>query len=252
VDCIADHPYAISEIRMIRRAIDKTGRPMVLSLSPGPTSLSHAEEVAKLSNMWRISNDEWDIWDSKGKEFPQGVEDQFARFAAWEKYAGPGHWPDGDMLPWGELKPVAGWQQPRSTRLTKDEETTQITLWAMARSPLILGANLTMLDGATQALLTNKDVIAIDQTSAGSAQVLDQKPLIAWRSKLKDGRMALAVFNTGDGAIRVDRKLADFDAAFAGRHYSVDEVWSRTHVGDSVDRVGVDLRPHACVLYLLR
>src|ERR1700678_3038976 len=64
VDCIADHPYKIDEIRMIRRAIDtataKTGRPIVLSLSPGPTAIEHAAEVGELANMWRISNDIWD------------------------------------------------------------------------------------------------------------------------------------------------------------------------------------------------
>ena len=59
VDCIAWHPYKADEIRMIRRAIDKTGRPMVLSLSPGPTSLDNATEVAGLAQMWRISDDFW-------------------------------------------------------------------------------------------------------------------------------------------------------------------------------------------------
>ncbi len=72
VDCISDHPYKVSEIRMIRKAIDRSGRPMVLSLSPGPTALEHAEEVGSLSSMWRISDDVWDVWSSGGKPFPQG------------------------------------------------------------------------------------------------------------------------------------------------------------------------------------
>jgi alpha-galactosidase len=165
VDCIADHPYKVDEIRMIRRAIDKTGRPMVLSLSPGPTSLTHADEVSSLATMWRMSDDIWDYWDRPLTVFPQSVKSQFARFAAWEKYARPGDWPDGDMLPLGQLRPAPGWEKARATRLTPDEQRTQVTLWAMARSPLILGANLTLLDAPTLALLTNKEVIAIDQTA---------------------------------------------------------------------------------------
>ena len=88
VDCIADHPFKLDEIEMIHRAIQKTGRPIVLSLSPGPTALAHAAEVTRLANMWRIADDEWDVWSAApGKTFPQGVKDQFARLAAWAPYA---------------------------------------------------------------------------------------------------------------------------------------------------------------------
>ena len=98
VDCISDHPYKADEIRMIRKAIYKTGRPMVLSLSPGPTDLSHADEVVALSNMWRVSNDVWDYWTNP-RPFPKSVSSQFARLAGWAKYAGPGHWPDAGYAP---------------------------------------------------------------------------------------------------------------------------------------------------------
>jgi hypothetical protein len=132
VDCIGDHPYKVSEIRMIRKAIEKTGRPIVLSISPGPMNLSHADEIATLANMWRISDDEWDIWKSDG-HFPQGIFDQFPRLAAWAKYAQPGTWPDADMLALGELRPSPGWGKPRTSRLTPDEQKTLLTAWAMAR-----------------------------------------------------------------------------------------------------------------------
>jgi len=84
VDCIASHPYKIDEIRMIHRAIEKTGRPMVLSLSPGPTALENAAEVGAEAQMWRISNDFWDYWASPtDKDFPQSVLGQFEKTAAW-------------------------------------------------------------------------------------------------------------------------------------------------------------------------
>jgi hypothetical protein len=257
VDCISDHPYKVDEIRMIRRAIDKTGRPMVLSLSPGPTNLSHAEEVESLATMWRISDDIWDIWSKADTKFPQTILSQFPRLAAWEKYAGPGHWPDADMLPFGELSPSAGWGKPRSSRLTLDEEHTQMTLWAMGRSPLILGANLTMLDGPTLAMLTNKDVIAVDQTAVESAEVLHENGLIAWRSKLASGRVVLALFNIGDAGLTIDRPLADFDVALAGRCWKLRDLWTHDAVGDGCgagpvrgvgQRVRYVLRPHQSLL----
>ena len=85
VDCISDHPYRPTEIRQIAEAIRKTGRPIVLSLSPGPTSLEHAAEVAKYSQMWRITDDHWDVWapkhEANGSEFPFGLSEEFDRIA---------------------------------------------------------------------------------------------------------------------------------------------------------------------------
>jgi hypothetical protein len=148
IDCIASHPYKPAEIRMIRRAIDHAGRPMVLSLSPGPTALEDAAEVAAEAQMWRISDDVWDLWTKEhpDRDFPQSLTGQFVNTAAWAQYAKPGNWPDADMLPLGELRPSPGDGAPRTTRLTLTEQQTMLTLWAMARSPLILGANLTLLD----------------------------------------------------------------------------------------------------------
>jgi hypothetical protein len=156
VDCISDRPYKISEIRQIANAIQKTGRPIVLSLSPGPTNLSHAQEVGKYAQMWRIADDHWDVWQdpNRGKdgsgEFPFGTKDAFGRLTLWRGYVKPGNWPDEDMLPIGSLTPHPGWQGPRESRLTHDEERTEMTLWAITRSPLILGANLTKLDDFTR------------------------------------------------------------------------------------------------------
>ena len=226
VDCISDRPYKLSEIQQIRRAIDKTGRRMVLSLSPGPTALAHAGQLASLANMWRISDDVWDVWAAPaGQPFPQGPKDQFARFAAWQPYAQPGTWPDGDMLPFGQLKPSPGWGAPRASRLTPDEQHTQMTLWAIARSPLIVGANLTLLDDSTLALLTNRDLIRINQTSTHGAQVLDEGDLIAWRADLPGGGKAVALFNLGDSEISATKQLSAFGADLADRDWKVRSVW---------------------------
>jgi hypothetical protein len=126
--------------------------------------LSHADEVARSAQMWRIADDIWDGW-SFPNPWPNGVLTAFDNLAAWAPYAGPGHWPDADMLPFGALSPHPGWGAPRPSRLTQDEERTQFTLWAIARSPLILGGDLTKLDDFERALITNKELIAINQTA---------------------------------------------------------------------------------------
>jgi alpha-galactosidase len=256
VDCIGDHPYKVDEIRMIRRAIDKAGRPMVLSVSPGPMDLAHADEAAKLANMWRISDDEWDVWStSNEKKWPQGVKDQFPRLAAWAKYAKPGTWPDADMLAIGELRPAPGWDKPRYTRLSEDERKTLITLWAMSRSPLIVGANLTLLDETTLKLLTNKDVIAIDQTATKSEEDLKMlnknygTDAVSWRAELPDGRVALAFFNLGEKLIKESYHDGDLGNPQPFTR-SVRDVWAQKELGVQ-SSLSMTVPPHGCVLYLL-
>ena len=251
VDCIAAHPYKLDEIQMIRRAIQKTGRPIVLSLSPGPTALDHAAQVTQLANLWRISNDEWDVWSADGKEFPQGVEDQFARLSAWARYAGPGHWPDADMLPLGQLSPNPGWGSARATRLTPEEQRTQVTLWSIARSPLILGANLTMLDPPTLALLTNREVLAIDQTALHSRELLRQGKLVVWQADLPSGGVALAVFNLGETPLDLHRRLADLNPQLGAHAWRLRDLWAGQDLGQARN-VTARLAPHACRLLLLR
>jgi hypothetical protein len=173
IDCIADHPYRPTEIRQVAEAIKKTGRPIVLSLSPGPTHISRAAEVAALAQLWRIGDDTWDGWTFKPNAWPNGVREGFDYLGLWYPYARPGAWPDADMLAFGSLTPHPGWGKPRQSRLTADEMRTQFTLWAIARSPLMLGANLTKLDDITRALVTNKDVIQVNQTAWESAPVAD-------------------------------------------------------------------------------
>jgi hypothetical protein len=259
VDCISDHPYKIDEIRMIRRAIDKAGRPMVLSLSPGPTALDHAAEVAAEAQMWRISDDFWDVWANEpGKPFPQSIVSQFAKTAAWAPFAKPGNWPDADMLPLGHLGPVPGDGKERDTRLTPAEQRTLLTLWSMARSPLILGANLTRLDDATLKLLTNKDVIGVDQTATRSGQVMHDGDIIAWTADLPPdpandaphGSIALALFNVGESQVVVDSSFETFKIDPAT--YRVKDAWTGKNLGKLKSVPNLTLEPHACILWLLR
>src|SRR6266498_720635 len=183
---------------MFSEAIAKSGRPMVLSLSPGPTAIDKRDEVLKFAQMWRISDDVWDVWYSN-KNFPQGVKNQFSRAAQWAGVASPGHWPDADMLPIGSLRPAAGWGEPRETRLTHDEQRTMLTLWSIFRSPLIMGGNLLRSDAWTTSLLTNTEVITVDQHSRQNRPVITTDKVVIWTARPESGRDAyLAVFNISD------------------------------------------------------
>lgn len=249
VDCIADHPYKASEIRQIHLAIQNSGRAIVLSLSPGPTAVEHHAEVGELSQMWRISNDIWDIWDSGDRSYPIGIKNQFTNAARWVSYARPGNWPDADMLPVGELMPFPDvGHGPRHTRLTPDEQQTQLSLWAMARCPLIVGANLTLLDETTAHLLTNAEILRIDQTATASRQVLRDGDLVVWTADLPGNQHALAVFNLGEKAITVERPFSDF--ALAARRYKIKNAWTRERLKVG-SRIRATIEPHASLVLMI-
>jgi hypothetical protein len=262
VDCIANNPYKISEIRQIAAAIQKTGRPIVLSLSPGPTNPSHAAEIRTYAEMWRISNDVWDGWTFTHKrpqdDFPMGTRDLFDRLTAWAGQAHDGRWPDADMLPFGTLAPYPGWGKARESRLTPDERRTHLTLLAIARSPLILGANLTKLDPQTRALLTNKPVLQINQTARDSHPVENlpsgfenSKVWVAAGTGARQSQRYLAVFN-------LDDKPASLEAPWntlglkeeASTHLTARDLWTG-HTLSATDHLKVTLPPHGSILYAL-
>jgi len=246
VDCISDHPYKGDEIRLISEAVRKTRRPIVLSLSPGPTALDKADEVSKYAQMWRISDDVWDLWHSD-TEFPSGIQNQFARAAKWAAFSGPGRWPDADMLPIGRLEPAAGWGKPRASRLTHDEQRTQLTLWSIFRSPLIIGANLTLCDEWTESLLTNPEVIAVDQHSTGNHAVLTTDRAALWHARPTEGEgYYLAIFNLD--AVPQEFRYAWKALELPEGKYRLRDVWEHKNLG-SFESLTVTLPPHASALY---
>ena len=200
VDCISSRPFKDDEIRMIHNAIEKTRRPIVLSLSPGPTSLANAEVVAVNAQMWRISDDFWDIWrNGPGDEWEQSLHDQFASAEAWAQYIQNGNWPDADMLPIGYIGPRPGEGSARQTRLTHDEQRTLMTLWSIIRSPLIIGANLTRNDDWTTSRLTNQEVLDVNQHSSSNRPIIISNRTVVWSALSASGHdRYLALFNRGE------------------------------------------------------
>jgi alpha-galactosidase len=258
VDCVSDHPYRPTEIRQISEAIRKTGRPIVLSLSPGPTSLDHAAEVAKYSQMWRITDDHWDVWapkhESNGSEFPFGLSQEFDRIAAWQPHVKPGNWPDPDMLPEGSLTPHPGWGVSRQSRYTQEEQRTEFTLWAISRSPLIFGGNLTKLDDFTRSLMTNKEMLEINQRARESGPARTPKndgeplPWRAWYARTGAPRSAtyIAVFNTSDAPGKWDLSWIDF--RLADKPHAAFDLFQQKQLppGSSLH---VEIPPHGTALF---
>ncbi|HEU5078013.1 MAG TPA: Melibiase subfamily [Opitutaceae bacterium] len=195
VDDLA-RPYIRNEpeIEAIRRAIDHTGRPMVLSISPGETDIKAAAHVVEHANMWRISDDFWDHWSL--------LESQFKRLHDWTPWRRPGAWPDADMIPFGTI------ELGRKTWFTPAEQKTLMTLWCIARSPLMLGADLTKLDAPTLALLTNDEVLAVNQHSENNHQIFRESDgRIGWIADVPgEEARYLALFNTRDPWILTDAK----------------------------------------------
>jgi alpha-galactosidase len=220
-------PFHGGEIAALHQAIGKTGRAIVLSLSPGPADLAKADFYAANANLWRISNDFWDVW--------RDLRGGFDLLEKWSPFGKPGGWPDGDMLPLGRIGIRSEHGRDRPTRFTRDEQRTLITLWSIARSPLMFGGDLPSNDAFTESLLTNDEVLAANQKGTGARKLSQDGDAIIWTSEV-EGAKYLAVFNTGQQkreiAIPASGPLRD--------------VWEKKDVGVLQS---VKLAPHACAMY---
>ncbi|MBN1413575.1 MAG: NPCBM/NEW2 domain-containing protein [Bacteroidales bacterium] len=184
-------PYHTGEIEMIRKAIDSCGRKVVFSTSPGETPIHNALHVQQHANMWRIVGDFWDNW-------PQ-LKEHFEVCRRWAPFISPGAWPDADMLPLGHIGIRAERGDDRMSRLTHDEQHTLITLFVIFRSPLMFGGNLPDNDAFTLSLLTNKEILAVSQSSTNNRELFSGNGLIAWAADdPQTGDKFLALFNTVD------------------------------------------------------
>ena len=199
-----EHPYsAAHEIEMLQHAIEKCGRDIVLSLSPGPALIEKAWHYETYANMWRITDDFWDTWEL--------LYDMFRRCELWQNHVGCGSFPDCDMLLVGWLG--KGFGQERQTNFTRDEQKTMMTLWCMFGSPLMIGGELTKLDDWTQFLLTRRELLQmLDADYVGRQVARDQKHAV-WScvNEKKDERY-LALFNFMEQPARCEVALPETEA----------------------------------------
>ena len=236
-DIAREYPHCKREIEIISEACASCGRDMVLSLSPGPAPLTEAEHLKTWSNMWRITDDFWDDWTL--------LKGMFERAEKWCVHAGPGHWPDADMLPFGAIRLCgAETAKGRWTRFTKDEQRTLMTLWCMMRSPLMMGGELTKCDPFTLSLLTNENVLNIQKSSFCAHPLRTTDEEAVWIAPRKDGQgMYLAAFNLSDEARRIAVTEEETEIPVA----RAVELWT----GSTNAKLSAELGPHACAVWLV-
>jgi alpha-galactosidase len=232
-------PYRGSEIHALHLALQKSGRPIVLSLSPGPAPVAEYDDLKANAQMWRISNDFWDRW--------QDVKKQFDLTRLWEGRVHAGGFPDADMLPLGHIGIRAERGVDRSSLLSHDEQITLLSLWSIFRSPLMFGGDLTSSDSFTYSLLTNPEVLAVDQASSNGREVYRSDDIISWTADVPGSAAKyLAVFNTADTAKPID--LPWTMLGISGGTRKMRDLWAKQPV-PAGQGIRMELRPHASILY---
>jgi alpha-galactosidase len=232
-------PYHTDEIAALHQAILKSGRPIVLSLSPGPAPLNQVDDLRSHAEMWRIEDDLWDTWGS--------VKAMYKDAAAWLPLVAPGHWPDADMLPLGRIGIRAERGEDRSSRLTHDEQMTMMSMWSMLHSPLIFGGDLPSLDPFTRSLLTNTEVLNIDQHSSNATIAYSKDDLHIWTAKgAPPGVVYAALFNFSDSPAHVHMAWSQLGITVSSA--SIRELWTGETLRGSPD-VDASVAAHGVVLY---
>ncbi|WP_116108926.1 glycoside hydrolase family 27 protein [Lewinella sp. IMCC34191] len=242
IDDLSAPIYHKDEIEMIRKAIDLTGREIVLSTSPGPTPVEFAEHVDRHANMWRMVNDVWDSWDH--------IDHLFDVSQDWYPYIGGGTWPDCDMIPLGRLSIRGERGDDRMAALTPDEQYTLITLFTIFKSPLMFGGDLPSNDGFTQSLLTNKEVLRMHRESEDVQLIFSDgaQVKIASHNRSEDWTY-LALFNREDSLSR--ELTVDFAELGLEGEVSVTDMWTGEELGSANGSFSRTLAPHASGLYRL-
>jgi len=234
-------PYHTDDIAAVRRAIDKCGRAIVYSLSPGETPVADAQHVMDHANLWRVSGDFWDSWGA--------LDHEFALAAKWQPYAGPNHWPDADMIPIGHLSVGSrSVGNDRRTNFTKAEQVTLMSLWALLPSPMMLGANLPDNDPWTESLFMNEEVMALPRDASPAAKRVsegNEEGLEIWSRKLSDGSTALGVFNRAE----FDQNTPiDSFTDFLPMGLPIRDMWQHKHFGVTGAHTPVVIPSHGALL----
>jgi len=212
-------------------ALKKTGRPIVYALCQYGMQKGWQWAASVGGNLWRTDDDiRDDYYVMSELGFGQNGLEQFA---------GPGHWNDPDMLEIG------------NGGMTADEYRTHMSLWCILAAPLITGNNLAAMDAGTRALLTNPEVIAIDQDPLGiqGHRIKQEGPLEVWMKPLKDGSTAVGLFNRGWGAMPV---TVDFRDVGLGNSAVVRDLWAKKDLGPFQEKYTATVPQHGVVMLQIK
>lgn len=244
------NPYsARKEIEMLHRAIARSGREIVLSLSPGPALIEQAWHYEKYANLWRITDDFWDSWPL--------LANMFERCELWQNHVSRGCYPDCDMLPLGMVG--KGFGEERQTRFTKEEQVTMMTLWCIFRSPLMLGAEMTRLDDWTLSLLTNDEVLRLLEDGFHGIQVERREDRAVWMSvNHRAGSVYAALFNLSENPQAVSVTMEELQTSCAElegelpQEAVLTELWSREQAELRKGTLEATVASHGAKLYRIR
>ena len=231
------------ETEMLYKAIQKTNRPIVLSLSPGPAHVDRAWQYCKYANMWRITDDFWDNWDL--------LKNMFWRCELWQDHVKEGCYPDCDMLPLGKVGGGFG-NGEWDCRFTGEEQKTMMTLWCMFRSPLMIGAELTKMDDFTLSLLTNRELLSLLGADFQGRQICRTDEEAVWESKnSKTGKHYVALFNLSNEEREMQLDLSELgdDQEKGKRVLQVHEVWSGEEMSADLGKVKAKVPAHGTKLF---
>ncbi len=242
-DICRELPHEEEELIMLSKALHECGRDMILSLSPGPALLEKAELYKEISNMWRITDDFWDDWKL--------LYNMFERAEKWSIHAGAGHWPDADMLPIGPIRQC--YNPDNTTQFTKDEQITMMTLWTIMRSPLMLGCEMTKMDGFTKGLLTNENILNMYKNARHSHQLMRRSDgnteYVVWiAASQQSADTYIALFNLSDHEAEITLQTADAELPDT---VNATELWSNRTQTFHED-ICATIPAHGAVAYLIQ
>jgi alpha-galactosidase len=224
------NPNEEPETAEMAKALRDSKRDVVFSLS-NSTPYSNAPALSKLANCWRITGDIRDNWDSMSKKGFGGEK--------WERFAHPGHWNDPDMLVVGQV----GWGSPHPTNLTPDEQYSHITIWCLLCAPLLLGCDLDQLDEFTLNLLTNDEVLAVNQDELGKQArcIVKEGDLRVYAKDLADGSKAVGLFNLGATETTI---VAPWSGLKLSGKRVVRDLWRQKDLGKFESEYRMSVAPH--------
>ena len=237
-----DHFSGWHETEMLHKAIMKCGRPIVLSLSPGPAHIDRAWQYCKNANMWRITDDFWDTWDL--------LKNMFWRCEMWQDHVRQGCFPDCDMLPLGKLGGGFG-NGEWDCRFNKEEQRTMMTLWCMFRSPLMVGAELTKMDDWTLSLLTNQELLDLMNEDCRGTQLVRNDKMAVWKNKnSKTGDLHVALFNLSDVEDTISISFEELEEELdESKNYILHEIWDKIDCRSKDGKIDAVVAPHAVKVY---
>jgi alpha-galactosidase len=233
-------PYHADEIEAVHKAIVNCGRPIVLSLSPGPAFIGNPKHLRENANMWRISGDFWDKWPA--------LKRQLELCRDWAPLVTEGHWPDADMLPLGKLNIRTELKDSptRFTNFTKDEQYFLMSLWSIFRSPLMIGGNMPDNDEFTTSLITNAEVLRVNQHSTNNREISFNKGISVWTADDKEnGLKYMAVFNINDDEQSI---ILPLEKAGISGEVTIKNLWDKTEQAKTAEGYSLSIPAHGAVL----